>query len=51
MRWSGVIYKGAHEGGDPFVKISASNFEAQPPYNSCIGLAFSEFVGLASKVL
>jgi len=47
----GVISRGAQGGGAPLVKISAHAGGAQPPLKLLHWLGFSEFIGLASKVL
>ena len=48
---AGVISRGAHGGGAPLVKISTHVGRAQPPLKILHWLGFSEFIGLASKVL
>jgi len=47
---AGVISRGAQGGGAPLVKISA-HFGGLIPPESLHWLSFSEFIGLASKVL
>ena len=45
----GVISRGAEGGGAPLVKTSAHVGGAQPPKNSCIGLAFQSLLALLPK--
>ena len=46
-----MISRGAQGGGAPLVEISAHAGGAQPPLKLLHWLGFSEFIGLASKVL